>query len=69
VLVAPPYAFKTGNLFIAIENSEGHFEKYMFSPDPNLAFPLCSRYSHWESGPKSGFVEDFKPMNILLTKK
>jgi hypothetical protein len=69
VLVAPPYAFKTGNLFITIENKESHFEKYKFSPDPNLAFPLCSRYSHWESGPESGFVEDFKTMNILLTKK
>ena len=74
VLVASPYAFEKGNLFITIEDKGwpgkgAHFEKYTFSPDPDLAFPLCSRYSHWESGPKSGFVEDFKPMKITLSKK
>jgi hypothetical protein len=73
VLVAASVNFKKGNLFITIEDVDGesnggNFEKYTFSPEPNWSFPLCSRYSFWESGSGSGFVEDYRPVKIVLKK-
>jgi hypothetical protein len=44
----------------------GLFESKTISLDPNYAFPLCHSFSSWESKREPQFVEDFKPLTVIM---
>lgn len=74
VLVSSFVELRKRNMLITIEDidgaaNSGSFEKYTFCPDPDYTFPLCSKFSFWESGSEYGFVENFKMVDIILKKK
>ncbi len=47
----------------------GEFKKCLVSPDTSCIFPLCHRNSTWEENVGKAFVEDYKPMRIVMMKR
>lgn len=74
VLVSSFVELRNKNMQIIIEDIDGKenggtFAKYSFSPDLKMTYPLCSRFSFWESGPGMGFSDNYKPVIIVLKKE
>lgn len=73
VLVGPLFEFGMKGLCLVIEDIDGmenggRFEKRIIRLNQKKGFPLCSNFSHWESGSKMGFVKEYKPIDVILKR-
>lgn len=68
------YVFALPQMQVHIEDVDGEknggfFENKTVPLDTSFVFPLCHRYSKWESAVGREFVKDYRPMPIVLDKR
>jgi hypothetical protein len=51
------------------EKNRGNFKTQLVNISQNDFYPLCSNYSSWMHSPQSGFVKNYKPLQVRLQKK
>ena len=51
------------------EKNQGNFKTEIINISAQTFYPLCANYSSWMQSPQSGFVKNYKVLDISLQKK
>ena len=52
-----------------IDKTQSNFKTQVVNINPDNFFPLCANYSSWMHSPQSGFVKNYKPIDVTLQNK
>lgn len=52
-----------------VDKTRHNFKTQIININQNNFFPLCSSHSSWMHSPQSGFVKNYKPIDVTLKNK